>query len=336
MNVYDTATLLGVLRELDPFDPFLLNMFYPDMVTFETSEIDFDAVSEDMTLAPFVSPMVAGKANKAAGGELRKFKPAYVKPKHVVDPERVLKRRPGEPLGGQMSPGSRRNAIIADNLATERRQIQRRLEWMAAQGLLTGKVLVSGEDYPEVEVDFQRDAGNTVTLVGTAKWSDTANAVPVEDLETWSDLAEAPVTDYIMGSAAFKNFIKFQAVKDLMDTRRGSESKLELGPDNAQWVSFKGWCGSFRIWVYKGYYKDDAGAKQLYIPTNKVVGASVAVEGVRAFGAILDGTAGYQAMDVFPKNWVNDDPAVEYTMSQSGPLMIPKNSNASVAATVQD
>lgn len=333
-NVYDTDTLVGVVEGLDPFTPFLLHMFYPSMVTFETSKIDFDAVSEDTTLAPFVSPMVAGKANKAAGGELRSFKPAYVKPKDVVDPERVLKRRPGEAIGGKLSPAQRRDAIVVDILDGHRKKISRREEWMAAQELLTGKVVVSGEDYPAAEVDFKRAAGNTVVLAGQAVWSDTVNADPLGDIESWNDIAEAPITDLVMDSKAFKLFIKFDAVKELMESRRGSESNIELAPGNEKWVQYKGMVGSYRVWVYKGYYTDDADSKQNFLPDNTVIAGSSAVDGVRAYGAILDGRAGYQAMDVFPKNWVQEDPAVEYVMTQSAPLPIPARPNASLAITV--
>jgi len=333
MQVYDTDTLLGVVNELDFFDPFLLSMFFPEVITFDTSKIDFDVISEDDSLAPFVSPMVAGKADKASGGELRSFKPAYVKPKSIVDPERVLKRRPGEQIGGALNPAGRRNAIIADILSEQRKRILRRFEWMAAQALLTGKVTVSGEDYPEAEVDFKRDAGNSIVLAGLNVWSDLANATPLDDIESWNDLAEAPVTDLVMDSSAYKKFIKFQEVKDLMESRRGSESNIELGPENGKWVTYKGMVGSYRVWIYKGYYTVN-GVKTPYIPADTVIACSSALEGVRAYGAILDGEAGYQAMEMFPKNWANKDPAVEYIMTQSAPLMIPKRVNASVAIKV--
>jgi len=334
ITVYDTSTLLGVVREFDPFNPFLLQMFFPDIVTFNTEEIDFDVLAEDMTLAPFVSPLVAGKADKQNGGTLRKFKPAYVKPKNVVDPNHVMKRRAGEAIGGSLSPAQRRDAIIADLLYMQGRKITRRMEWMAAQVMLTGKVTVSGEDYPTVEVDFQRDAGNTITLTGLNVWSDTANADPLGDIESWNGLSEAPITDLIMDSGAFASLIKFQEVKDLLNTRRGDNSSIQLGPDNEKWVSFKGFLGSYRVWVYQGFYKDSAGAKQNFIPANTVIAASAAVEGIRAHGAILDPEAGYQEMEMFPKNWISQDPAADYIMTQSAPLSVPLRPNAVVAVTV--
>ena len=167
-RVYDTETLLEVVRGLAPFETFLLNLFFPRLVTFDTSAISFDAVDEDMRLAPFVSPLVAGKVMKTQGGTLKSFKPAYLKPKDVVDPERVLMRRPGESIGGSLSAAARRNAIIADILDSHRQKILRRLEYMAAQVLLKGKVIVEGEDYPTVEVDYGRAPGNTVALLGGA------------------------------------------------------------------------------------------------------------------------------------------------------------------------
>ena len=107
------------------------------------------------------------------------------------------------------------------------------------------------------------------------------------------------------------------------------------GPDNGRLYSYKGTLGAdIECWVYSGYYKDSVGVKQTFIPVNTVIAGSGAVEGVRAHGAILDGHAGYKAMEFYPKNWMQDDPAVEYVMSQSAPLMIPKRPDAIVTATI--
>lgn len=333
--VYDTNTLLGVVEGLEPFEPFLLNMFFPHLVTFGTSTISFDDVAEDMRLAPFVSPLVAGKVMKTKGGNLKTFKPAYLKPKDVVDPERVLMRRPGEAIGGQMSPQARRNAIIADILSSHRKKILRRIEFMAAQVLLKGKVIVEGEDYPTVEVDYGRDAANTVALVGNARWGE-ATATPLDDIENWAAQAEAPITTLVMDRHAYRNFAKNVDVKNVLDGRRNSRSTLEVGPDTGRLYSYKGTLsGDLEVWVYSGYYRDDTGKKIPFLPENTVIAGSAALDGVRAFGAIMDAEAGYQALEMFPKNWISHDPAVEFVMTQSAPLPIPRRVDAVVAATVR-
>lgn len=335
IQTYDTVTLLGVLSALDPNVQFLLNMFFPGTITFTTKGIAFDKVSPDMTLAPFVSPLVQGKIQRAIGSQMTVFEPAYLKPKDVVDPERPLVRMAGEALGGNLSPMQRREAIIADILMTHRKKINRRLEHMAAQVLLTGKCVVDGDDYPTVEVDFGRNAENTIALTGGARWSE-ATATPMEDIEEWGTIAEAPITTLVMDRLAYRNFIKNAAVKDeLINSRRGSVSQLEAAPGNGDVVAYKGTIGgNIAVYVYTGWYRDATGAKVNFIPDNTVLAGSAAVDGVKAFGAILDPKAGYQALEVFPKNWISDDPAVEYVMTQSAPLMVPRHVNATVRASV--
>lgn len=334
-RTYDTDTLLEVVAGLAPFEAFLLNLFFPNLVTFDTSSISFDVLAEDMSLAPFVSPLVAGKVIKAKGGTLKSFKPAYLKPKDVVDPERVLVRRPGEAIGGKLSAEARRNAIIADILQEHRKKIVRRFEHMAAQVLLNGKVIVTGEDYPTVEVDYGRAAGNTIALTGGARWGEDT-AQPLDDIESWAAVAEGPISTLVMDRLAYRNFVKNEEVKKTLDGRRNSRSALETGPDNGRLYSYKGTLGSdIEVWVYSGYYRDEAGSKVNYLPDNTVIAGSAALDGVRAFGAILDPEAGYQAMETFPKNWISKDPAAEFIMTQSAPLMIPRRVNSVVAATVR-
>lgn len=332
---YDTDTLLGVLNSLDSDDTFLLDLFFPNVVTFDTSSISFDKVDDDGRLAPYVSPLVAGKVMKSKGQVQKKFTPAYLKPKDVVDPERVLIRRAGEEVGGRMSPEQRRNAIVADILLEQRRKIRRRLEHMAAQVLLQGKITVSGEDYPTVEVDYERASGNTSALTLGARWGE-ATATPLDDIEAWGALAEAPINTLVMDRQAYRNFVKNTDVQKLLDGRRNSRSELETGPNNGRLFSYKGTLGSdIEVWVYSGYYRDEAGNKVNYLPANTVIAGSAAIDGVRAFGAILDPIAGYQALEMFPKNWISDDPAAEFIMTQSAPLIIPRRPNASIAVTVR-
>lgn len=319
---YETETLLGVYTELDPFNPFLLNLLCASKVEFEDESISFDKLSSDKKLAPFVSPMVAGKAQRARGGNKHSFTPAYVKPKNFLDPKRVVKRQPGEAIGGQLTTSQRRQAILVDTMDDQRKKIKRREEWMVAQIIQTGKVIVEGEDYPTSEVDFQRDPNLTIDISGTAAAWDQSTAKPAEDLEDWFALMMAPATHVIFGRGAYRKFISFDSVKkDLLDTDRGSETVLEMAP-STQLASFKGRLGGAgpEVWTYAGYYEDTAGTKQLYIPDNGVAIVSTGSEGIRAYGAILDGEADYVATEYWPKNWVEKDPGVEQVMTQSAPL----------------
>ncbi len=336
MDTYNTVTLLGVITQIRQFDPFLLQMFFPNMVEFATREIAIDKVAKSLKLAPFVSPMMAGKARTSEGHSTTSFIPAYLKPKEVVDPARLLKRMAGEGIGGTVSPGDRRDMIVADILSENDAMILNRLEWMAAQALLTGKVTVEGDDYPAVEVDFQRKASLTKSLTGGARWGESGVSV-VDDLESWADEAESPIDKVVMEGKAWALARKDASVKDLLDTRRGSRSEMEIGPDSGRNYSFKGTLGSdLEVWVYGGKYDDDLGVTKKFLPDYSVILGSGAVEGTRAFGAIMSPGAGYQPMQSYPRHFVTQDPELEFVETQSAPLIIPGRPDATVAITVHD
>lgn len=335
MDAFTTQDLLGVVRQLDKFDPLLLNLFFPREVNFDKEEILLDSQGLNLQLAPFVAPTVQGKVVKHQQTEARMFKPAYVKPKHAVTPSQTIARQAGEAPGGALTPQQRREAKIVELLDEQRRMIFRRWEWMAAQALRTGTVTVSGDDYPEREVDFRRAAGNTIALAGGDKWDQSGTATPLEDVEDWAAQAEAPIQYIIFGQGAWRKFVSFSKVKEAIDNNyNGQNSAMNLAPGNGDVAQFKGLLsGNIQLWVYTGFYYDADGNKQLFLPTNEVILGSQAIQGVRAFGAILDHES-LQPMSLFPKMWRENDPSVEYVMSQSAPLMIPQRPNASIGVTV--
>lgn len=69
-------------------------------------------------------------------------------------------------------------------------------------------------------------------------------------------------------------------------------------------------------------------------PLNGVIFASRQIEGYQAHGAILDPEADYVAAEFWPKDWIEKDPAQEFVMTQSAPLVIPARPNASSFVTV--
>ncbi|MFL1405380.1 major capsid protein [Marinobacter sp. M1N3S26] len=331
---YETTTLLNVMSELDRFSPFLLNLLFQSVVTFDTEEIAFDELELDETLAPFVSPYIAGKPNREKGGALRKFVPPTVKPKDVVKPGRALKRRPGEDPSGEMTAEARMNAIRVDLLDNHRRQILRRMEWMVAQLLRSGKIVVEGEDYPKAEVDYGRDPNNTITLAAGAEWGSGTEDV-IGDHEDWFAQLAAPCTHVIYGRGAFRRALLDEKFKDLVETERGSDTEFEIAPA-VNLASYRGRFGGAgpELWSYTGYFKDDEGNKELFIPDNGVVLLSTGAPGVRAYGAILDKKAGFRPLEYFPKNWDADDPSVEYLMTQSRGLPVPGLADSTLYATV--
>lgn len=348
MDLYDTATLLGVLDRQTP-DPLFFLQFFGREITFTTEKIMFDEISNDRRLAPFVAPHVEGRVMARNGYDTKSFKPAYVKPKHDVDVNQQFQRRPGESLAtGSLTPQQRYDATIAENLRREREMIDRRLNWMACQAMTEGAVVVEGEDYPRVTVDFGRDANLSEVLAGTSRWGESA-ADPLGDLRAKMLLARklsgGRITDVIMGEGAYERFYASQDVKDLLNTQfrigGSSADAMILGQaDTDQSAELKAVlrggesASTVRVWTYAGYYQDrnpDTGAitEVPYIDENAVIGVGNRMDGVQAFGAIRDPNARLQPLRYFPRiiDKKNDDPAKEYTLTQSAPLMIPVEPN---------
>jgi hypothetical protein len=341
LQTYDTHTLIGVIQTLFPPSSYWLDNFFPTVQTFEQEFIDFDLVKGTRRMAPFVAPTVSGKPIMALGYQTKRFKPAYIKPKDIIDPNRIIKRRAGEAFMGSLSLGQRRDAVVADTLQEFKNQIYRRWEWMACQAIVNGSVTVVGDDYPSTFVDFGRSAGQTVTLSGTNLWTDQTNSNPIQDIENWAlqtqTLSGVPLTRITMGTTAFRAYRTHPKVIAQLNTlQRGTIDVVlttALKGEIAQFVGYVG-SGSIEIWVYNDIYEDNTGAAVAFLDPTKVVLTSAQIGGVRCFGAILDAKAGYTPIDIFVKSWENEDPSVEYLLAQSAPLMVPTRPDASLVAKV--
>lgn len=358
VELYDTMTLIGV-QNRQQIDPLFFLQFFPEEITFTTEKVAFDEITEDRyILAPFVAPHVEGRVMERGGFDTRSFKPAYVKPKHDIDINQQFKRRAGEtPMTGNLTPQQRYDATIAENFRIERQMIERRINWMCAQAMTNGAVVVEGEDYPRVTIDFNRDADLTEVLTGTARWGESA-ADPLGDLLVKTRLARrlsgGRVTDLIMGEEAYSRAYKNADFKDLLDTnyRIGGTwadhplfSTAQTDKEAEFKAAFVGKQGgeALRIWTYAGYYHErdpDTGVltEGFYIDPNAVVGVGNKMQGVQTFGAIKDPNAGLRAMRIFPRivDKKNDDPAKEYTLSQSAPLPVPMEPNNTFKLQVHD
>ena len=70
------------------------------------------------------------------------------------------------------------------------------------------------------------------------------------------------------------------------------------------------------------------------LPDGTLLIGSNQMQGVRAFGSVIDPEFAYGAMAYAPKSWVEKDPAVRMLMMQSAPMIVPSRVNASMCVTV--
>lgn len=349
MGPFDLMELLGVLQTTKTLPKFWLQ-FFPREMTFSTESIAMDEISNDYRkLAPFVAPNVQGRVQKQDGFRTVAYRPAYVKPKDIVDPNNnMFVRRPGESLmTGTLTPEQRYEATVADLLVNQRVKIDNRLEWMAAKAIQDGRVTIDGVDYPTVTVDFNRDASLTRVLTGTAQWNSTA-ADPLADIKAANrasnDLSGATGHKLIFGVAAWDSFSAWlleNKIELINNDIRGSRTEINLITDGYEGLEYGGRVGGvagpgFECWIYSAKFTNEEGVQEDMLDPTRVIGVSSMVDGVQAFGAIRDRKAGLAPLRYFPKMWDVEDPSVTYLMTQSAPLMVPGVINASWSLKVQD
>jgi hypothetical protein len=342
-ELWDTHTLLGVYREVEPATTYWLDLCFRNEISSTDEYIDFEKIPRvGRKLAPFVAPLVQGRPIFEEGGRVARFKPAYLKPSDPVTPSRALSRRPGQILGpDSQSPQARYDAIKADIMAYHRIAIERRWEWLAARAAIDGKVTLDGDDYPAVEIDFGRDPNHTVVLGPGVRWGDAGVSIR-KDISEWSNMMH--LADFggrpnrlTLGVDVWGVMEQDEELMKLLDTQIRGATSTEIrrdffGMDEVTRVGNLG--GNLEVYVYNDYYTA-GGSVVPFMSSKDIVLTGPNVMGYRCFGAIVDIHAQFQALPIFPRNYVvPGDVAVEQIVTQSAPLMVPVNPNATLKATV--
>jgi hypothetical protein len=356
MSIYDTETLVGVIRPLRKRKAFVLDSFWANYVPPDgNEEVRFDVEDESLGIAPFCSPMVEGRIVNELGYHTKTFRPAYVKEKMALDPRRPLKRAMGEQPTGRLTPQQRaaaRMALSFDHLMG--RQF-RRQELMGIEAITTGKNIISGEGFATQELDYQRKSELTKQLLTTARWGE-AGVSPVENHEDWlQEIAEAGgiyPNRTIFDRASFKYYRKDPLFDRQVDiTYRGGKDELDrsLAKDVFQSVKVGTIGEGHELWVYNQQYKHPTtGVMTNMIPANTVIMGHTAPEAAqtRFFGTIIDEDLDFEGgmavdpesgdfLEFAPKTWTTKDPGQRWNMLQSAPLMPLTRPNATGCATVR-
>lgn len=356
-ELWETNRFLGVMRAVEA-DPLYWLQWFPNETRSTDEYIDFEKMPiQSRKLAPFVQPLGRGASIYDDKATHYRFKPAYVKTEDRVDPLMPLTRRVGiDATASQMptnlSPMQRIELIKAAMTAAHVGSIRRTWNYMAAIALRDGKITLTGADYPTTLVDFQRDASHTVTLtsgnyLGDSGVSSIDFFQDIVDTMTTTEFGAVPVRA-TMGGGVWSVLRKDEEFLKHMDTNiRGGNITIERGlvPGAGEKV-FKvgemtvgGNSGQvIELWVDNSTYLDPAtGVETRYIGNHQMVftGTADSVMGYQAYGRIIDRAAGYEALPIFPKNWMKEgDVEVEYITHKSAPLMVPIHPNATLLANV--
>ncbi|UMR99571.1 major capsid protein [Escherichia coli] len=343
-SVYDTAFLVQVVPNLMVAQNWLLNNFFPNIVLSDTESVAIDVEIGKRRMSPFCSPKAQGKTVEARPYQTNTFKPPYIKDKRIPDINRPVRRMIGERIGGgDYTPAQRWALNLQYEMADQIDMLNRRLEWVAAQALQYGKVTVSGEGFNTTEIDFQRDDELTIALTEENNWlSMPSQTTPTDNLEEWATMmlkkTGATPTEVIFTPSAWDAFMmdaRIQSNAMNMPLLNPFTNVVNPGTQVVTGAVYKGRWGNFSLWLYNDWFIDpDDDVEKPMLEDGSVILTGPALSGTRAFGCIIDPMFSYGPMAFAPKIWYENDPAVNYLMMQSSPLVIPSRVNAAMCVKV--
>ena len=342
MSIYKTVAMLRAMNpnQGEVTNNFLLDTLFQTVELSATETVEIDIIKGDERLAPFCTPIVGGKLMEEQGFKTNVYTPAYVKPMFTITAANAITDRvAGESPYSESSPAQRASIRLAKMLSDGEMQINRREEWMAAQGIVTGKVNIIGEGVNR-EIDFGMNPAHLITLSGTSEWSD-AGSKPLDDMSSWSTLisdnGNANADIIIGGKDAIQALFAHESVTKVLDNRRITMGLIEpklLAKGVVYYGTIISNGVNVEVYQYTGSYVDDAGVRQRFIPDGHIVMTSTTADFRRNFGAIADFDAGLASIPIFPKYWTKDDPSARFVLLKSAPLPAPHQIDAIVSVQV--
>jgi len=335
ISVFDTRTMLSAVEEWKTPKGFLTKLFFKIQNTFDTKFIDLDIYKGARKKASYVNPRAQGQVVERKGFKTLTVEPLYVKPKIPTTAEDVMQRLAGETIySGGMTPQDRMTELAVKDLKTLDDMIARSEEYQASEALLNGKIVgLNG-----VEIDFERDAANTITLAGADLWS-AGTSDPIANLRDWKrqirQKTGISADSVIFASDVQAAFMKNTEVQKQLNIWNSSPGRIEP-KDLGDGVTLIGYLNDpgVMVYAYDEWIEDANGTEQPVIPLGKVLMGATTARCSRNYGAIQDLNV-LAAVPRYPKTWVEgNDPQTRFLQLHSSFVMVPENVDGFIKATV--
>lgn len=341
-GTFQPDELMPMIPDLFVPGTFLTQTMFPGEFEFDTEEVYFDRVLTDRRRAPLVAPYKPGKVQQPRGYRKESIVPPNYKPKNEITGKEVLKRLPGERIGGEISAMDRAAAIREKYLLQHQTKLSRSKEWQAAQLLQAGSMVLESEDYPSTTVNFSRTGAHTKALTLTDRWGESGVSA-ADDLDEWMNTVGsdcgAPVNLVVMDRLAWGLFTLDPKVIKMIDTTLGQNTAMNLGftPTTPGAPTFKGRSGGVEFYVYNDIQEDpDTGTPGALLPDYSVgLIAMGGLEGAVLYGLPQHAMNNYEKARFWPHNWVEEGTGAEFVETISAPVCCPGRIDATLFATVR-
>lgn len=329
IDYFDSRILTGVINKRPVKYDIFGNMFHRQSPK-ATELFELHVVSRGVSMLPSITNAAGGTMRSGREGAAFAVKAPRFRPKRLFKAADLLKHAGGQtPYDLNVNPVER---AIAEDMDDHRSDIDTMVEIMCAQAIVHGKIdlfdAVEGKVVKTFTVDFRRPQAHTVVLEGAAQW--TGDTSDLQDsLQTYDEMiqeeANLGATDLYLGRKAWAAFRKHPDVRDDLD--RNNINIGQLSPSIQS--KFKGIWNGLRIWLVTGTYKDIEGKVQYYLAPEYALLAASDAENVMEFGQPMDVDC-TGPVEIFSKQFKQDDPSGIFTIAESRPLPWPKQPGATV------
>ena len=327
VNIFDTRTMLPVVREIMPVRRFLVDTFFSNERVFDTEWVETDFVKSIRRLAPFINKHGGSKTVDRRGFENKVYTPAKVGPMMPTTAEDLMQRLPGENVYSTRTPQQRAVERLGTDLAELMEMIDRVEEWMAAQALFTGKLRCVNKDEG---VDDEYDFGLTNFEDVKVKW-DAAGSKPIDDIRRWRQkilqlTGQAPDV-LLLDDATGAAFMANEQVREIVKAFR--DYRIELNPtpsDNGTTRITRLPEFGIDVMTYSEWYVDPIDNKEKpMIPAGRSLLARRNSNFDLLYGACganINGQLMVVPANRVPRSWTENNPPVRQVAVDSRPLPV--------------
>lgn len=322
--IYHPRTMMEALRQNPVPKRFFQRRFFRKVKTSETTTVELDVQKTRRMLAGYTSPSSAANVVERDGFYTISAKPAYVKEKVPMRVADLLDRQMGEDIYNPIPAKARAAALLGEDLRILDERLIRREEFMCAEAILTGKVVIKGPGLNHV-VDFGYEVGEHIKfLSGSSLWDDP-NSDPMKTLddarETINQRSGMLPDTCIVGRKAMWAILNNPNVKEHLDNTRMQMGIIKPS-DFGGGVRFIGTLAPsmLDILVYDEMYTDPVdGEDKPLIPDDVVVLGSSQAMCMMNYG-LIQNLKGLAAVPRFPLIWEDPDGGARWLQLESSPL----------------
>ena len=355
---YTTRELLAICDETVKTQSFLKDTFFPTNESedvFTTQEVLAEYKDDDISAAPFVSPLNKnGIAIRRKGAEMKSMTPLHINVNKTLRSEDLKKRGFGEALNGDLTPEERAGILQQQDMETLDKTVTVTEEKLCAEVLLNSAVIVkqyiSGpftEDNTAqtepYEMKFFDGEANPYIFTPAVPWSDSDVDI-LQDIELMAESLTrrgCPYNVLLCDSYTASLIKNNKKVKEQLDNRR-----IEMGHIKPEQIT--AFVSRFSVLniggldvdfvCISGQYKDYDGKTKAFFPKGTVILTAVGC-GRTLYGAenqIDYGDSDYTtyAAKRVPKVMINQPTDEKAIMLKANPLPMPNRRGAWVTAKV--